>query len=83
MPTCLYSLGLDQAGKTQTLYWLKYREKMTTTPTVGKTAHTTKQEGLRTKGVHTTKQEGLRTKGVHTTSDLSMPTLLLHNNYSY
>ena len=31
--------GLDQAGKTQTLYWLKYKEKMITMPTVGEWLH--------------------------------------------
>ena len=39
-------VGLDQAGKTQTLYWLKYREKMTTTPTVGFNVETVEHKGM-------------------------------------
>jgi small GTP-binding protein len=38
-------VGLDQAGKTQTLYWLKYREKMTTMPTVGFNVETVDHKG--------------------------------------
>ena len=39
-------VGLDQAGKTQTLYWLKYKEKMITTPTVGFNVETVEHKGI-------------------------------------